>query len=228
LGAPFNHTIAIHPKQVHIGKKGLVCEALIYWYRLLVDMCAHPTHVNELIPQATSYIGHTDASGISAGGVLMSIDGFYKNTVWRVEWPEEVSRDVVSDRNPKGSITNSDLEMATILLQWLVLEHVGPTFHRSSLARCDNTPACSWATKMSLRSNIAARLVQALALRQRIFQAAPMCMLHVARKENDILDIPSRSFRHGHRWDCPSNTQFCLVLIKKSLSHREHIGNSSS
>jgi len=57
-----------------------------------------------------------DASGISAGGAIMIIDGFYKNTVWKVEWPVEGSRKVVSDRIPKGSITNSDLEMAAILL----------------------------------------------------------------------------------------------------------------
>ena len=38
--------------------------------------------------------------------------------------------------------------------------------------------------------------------------AAPMITLHVAGKANDIADIPSRSFRHGHRWNCPSNTEF--------------------
>ena len=99
------------------------------WYRLLVDMRARSTHVNELVPQAISDVGHMDASGIGAGGVLMSVKGAYRNTVWRVEWPEEISKEVVSDRNPKGSITNSDLEMAALMLQWLVLEHVAPTFH---------------------------------------------------------------------------------------------------
>jgi len=57
-----------------------------------------------------------DASVIGAGGVLLSIRGLCKNTVWRVEWLVEVSREVVSDRNPKGSVTKSDLEMAAILL----------------------------------------------------------------------------------------------------------------
>ena len=34
-----------------------------------------------------------------------------------------------------------------------------------------------------------------------------MCMLHVVVKANGLAYIPSRSFRHGHKWDCPSNTQ---------------------
>ena len=36
------------------------------------------SHVNELIPQAISDIGHMDVSGIGAGGVLVSIYGLYK------------------------------------------------------------------------------------------------------------------------------------------------------
>ena len=37
------------------------------WNRLLVDMCAKPTHTNELIPQDISDVSHMDASGIGAG-----------------------------------------------------------------------------------------------------------------------------------------------------------------
>ena len=62
-----------------------------------------------------------DASGIGASGVWMSVRGAYSNMVWRVEWPEDISRSVVSDKNPSDTITNSDLEMAAIILQWLVL-----------------------------------------------------------------------------------------------------------
>ena len=62
--------------------------------------------------------------------------------MWRLEWPEEVSAQLVSDSNPEGSLNNSDLEMAALLLQWLVLKHIAVTRHRSALARCDNTPAC--------------------------------------------------------------------------------------
>ena len=62
-----------------------------------------------------------DASGIGTSGVWMRVRGAYSNMVWPVEWPEDISRSVVSDKNPSDTITNSDLEMAAIILQWLVL-----------------------------------------------------------------------------------------------------------
>ena len=208
LCAPFNQTIAIHPLRVALGPKGLVRPAFQDWLRLLADMRARPSHVNELVGQPIADVGNMDASKVGAGGVWFSTESCYPPTVWRLEWPPDVWILLVSDRNPKGSITNSDLEMAAILIQWLVLEHITITMHRSALARSDNTPACSWATKMSPKSRISARLVRALALRQRICQAAPMYTIHVAGKANDIADIPSRSFRDSHRWNCPSDEQF--------------------
>ena len=36
---------------------------------------------------------------------------------------------IVSEINSKGSISNSDLEVAEILLQWLVLEHIAPPLY---------------------------------------------------------------------------------------------------
>ena len=162
-------------------------------------MKRRPTHVNELVGQPISDVGNMDASGIGAGGIWMSTSVSYHNLVWRVEWPSDISTSVISDKNPTGSITNSDLEMAAILLQWIVLEMITPTRHRSVLARSDNSPACSWATRMSPKSAVAVKLVQALALRQRICQTSPMTTLHVAGKANNIADIPSRSFREGHR-----------------------------
>ena len=210
LCAPFNRTVSAQPKMVALGRKGAVHGAFLDWKFLLLDMKRRPTHVNELVPQETSDVGNMDASGIGAGGVWMSVLGAYNNIVWRVEWDAEISRRVVSDKNPRGTITNSDLEMAAILLQWLILEQIATTRHRSALARSDNTPACSWATKMSPKNPIAARLVRALALRQRICQASPMATIHVAGKANDIADIPSRSFRKGHRWNCPSNLDFLI------------------
>jgi hypothetical protein len=44
--------------------------------------------------------------------------------IWRVEWPEDIGNNVVSFDNPSGTITNSDLEMAGMLLHFLVLEHL--------------------------------------------------------------------------------------------------------
>ena len=129
----------------------------------------------------------------------MSLSSGYKNVVWRVEWDAEISHRVVSDRNPKGTITNRDLKIAVISLAWLILEQITPTHHQSTLARRDNTPACSWATRMSPKSTISDRLVRTLALRQSLCHTGPMATIHVAGKANAISDISSHSFREGHR-----------------------------
>ena len=115
---PFNHTISVHPKIVSLSSKGLVYAALANWRRLLIDMRACPTRINDLVGQRISDIGYVDALGISAGGVWMSTTSEYSNIVWRMEWPKIVSDRLISDKNPAGTITNSDLEMVGILVAW--------------------------------------------------------------------------------------------------------------
>ncbi len=47
--------------------------------------------------------------------------------VFRLQWPPDVTAIVISDSNPKGAITNSDLELAGLVILWLMMEHVcGP------------------------------------------------------------------------------------------------------
>ena len=92
------------------------------------------------------------ASG--AGGVWMSTKVAYPNIVWQVQWPEEITKDVVSDNNPKGKIINSYMEMEAVLLQWLVREDNSLINHETILGCSDNAPACSWATIMLPKSNV--------------------------------------------------------------------------
>ena len=44
--------------------------------------------------------------------------------MFRYEWPHDIKADLVSEDNPNGSITNSGLEMAGLLMLWLVMENV--------------------------------------------------------------------------------------------------------
>ena len=145
----------------------------------------------------------------------MSTTWAYTNIVWRVQWSEEITKDVVSNDNPKGKITNSDLEMASFLLLWIVREDISPITHETTLGRRDSTTACSWETRMSPKSNVAARLARALALWQRICQAGPLVMLNVPGEDNYITDITSRSFTDNDRWFFPSNTYFIKLFAKQ-------------
>jgi hypothetical protein len=78
-----------------------------------------------LIVNDPGYIGYCDASKLGAGGVWLTGTQTLAPVVrWRVEWPNNVRSQVVSFENPGGTILNSDLEMAGMLLQFLVLENL--------------------------------------------------------------------------------------------------------
>jgi hypothetical protein len=77
-------------------------------------------------------------------------------TVWRVQWPDDIRLSVISFDNPSGSLSNSDLEMAGMLLLYLVLEHLTTLRHIHVAAWCNNTPTVAWMNKLSAsRSPIA-------------------------------------------------------------------------
>jgi hypothetical protein len=42
--------------------------------------------------------------------------------VWRIQWPPDIKKIVVSSANPAGTFTKLDLEMAGVILHTLVLE----------------------------------------------------------------------------------------------------------
>ena len=142
-----------------------VQEALTDFCMLLNTEAAEPMHVHELVPGAPAVVRYCDAYRMGAGGVWLSGTKHIKPVVWRVEWLDDIRAALVTQDNPNRTIYVSDLEMAGLLLQYLMLkwpralrnEHVG--------AFCDNTPTVSWAAKLvSKQSRIAGRLLQALAI----------------------------------------------------------------
>jgi len=70
------------------------------------------------------YVGIVDASSHGVGGVVFGKLSACTPTVFRWQWPKDIRSQLVSFKNPKGTITNSDLEMAGLLLLWLTMEGV--------------------------------------------------------------------------------------------------------
>ena len=116
--------------------------------------------------------------------------------VWAVLFPEEVRNRLVSDQNRQGDITNSDLELAGILLGWIVLEAIMPQIkHYQTGMFCDNTPTVAWENRLASKRSIkAGRLLQALALQQRLAQVPPLLTMSIAREKNYMVDLASRAF----------------------------------
>jgi len=131
--------------------------------------------------------------------------------VWRVEFPPEICRQVVSQNNPTGSISNSDLEMTGLLLQWIVLESVTELAHAHVACWCDNTPTVAWATKLlSTKATKAAQILRILALRMLHCRASPLTTLHIAGDTNKMADFASRSLQ-----EFPNPNMFLTEFTKR-------------
>ncbi len=99
-----------------------------------------------------------------------------------------------SEANPKGTITNSDLELAGLVLLWLMMEHVcGPLIEKRIALFSNNSPTVSWIERMACRSSLVAeQLIRVLALRFNIQKVCPITTLHIAGDQNSMTNIPSR------------------------------------
>ena len=197
LFTPLNHALKGGPTTVPLGAKGDVRAALLDLRQLVLTLADRPTHVNEiLLPAAPHYIGYCDASAFGAGGVWFSGTCPLPETVWRLQWPPDITAAVVSDSNPAGTLTNSDLELAAVVLHLNTLESVAPSLrHKHILVHSDNTPSVAWVTKMATKtakSDAAHRLIRGMAIRQRMLESAPVSITHVAGVDNALADIASR------------------------------------
>jgi hypothetical protein len=146
---------------------------------------------------------------------------------------------VVLATNPTGTITNSDLEIASVLLHELVLKTtVGREKMRGAQAtiRCDNSPAVSWRNRMATQSNspISFQLLRGLAMRQRLNPSAPPAIFHVAGVKNIQADVASRPLHrvasHFHLMEkspsamCP-NTFLTLFDLSYPLPQKQLLTN---
>ena len=95
-------------------------------------MSSQPTRIAEFVSVYSSAEGHHDASGKCEGGVwfpsahLTTREGASNQPlVWRLRWPPHISSLLITDSNPGGMITNSDLELEVGMLH---LEALAQTF----------------------------------------------------------------------------------------------------
>jgi hypothetical protein len=188
--SPLNKATKGEPKEVGLGKQSETRAALLDLRHIILSLASRPTHVSELVEYEPELAGTCDASSAGAGGVW--IGHGVQPTVWRIEWP----RDVVAQYK-QGQLTNSDLEMAAVLAQYLVAEQLRPMERCHTAIWSDNSPATSWSTKMADKATtpIAGQLLRALAMRQRTTRAALPTVTHYAGACNLLADTASRSFQ---------------------------------
>ena len=106
-------------------------------------MSTRPNYLAEIVQRLASALGFTDALGMGAGDVWIDPNDDSHNFVWWFEWSEDIWNDLVSWDNPKGRITNSNLELAVLVLQESVFPLVCTNWEwYTPVTDSDNTPYC--------------------------------------------------------------------------------------
>ena len=109
------------------------------------------------------------------GGIIVGDLCVCDPTVFRVEWADDIKNNIKPADNPTGKITNSDLELAGALLQWLVIEEVCNLTLACHIALFSNNQnTVTWIEKLAAKSLlIAGQLIRALALWLKLKRACP-------------------------------------------------------
>jgi hypothetical protein len=130
-------------------------------FRWIVDnLCNRPTRIAEIVPLLPSCMGFHDASGQGSGGVWFPSQGVVprgmsqqKPLLWRFKWPKEIADQLITEANPQGSISISDLELAGGLLHLDVLCNAYDVRERTVLSKTDNLATLFWQRKGSTTSD---------------------------------------------------------------------------
>jgi len=210
LLSPFYKVLSRQPRVVFLQRNQPLQQALQETRTFLRDSITTPNHCRNLVTGWPDYVGVCDASKFGVGGIVVGELKEVPPTVFRVEWPMEVQQELVSEKNPRGSITNSDLECAGLVMVWLLLEAMVDDLSGARIALySDNSPSVSWIQRLaSRRSQVAMQLIRALALRLQLRKASPLTTLHIAGVHNQLTDVPSRSFGSNPAWACTTDTDF--------------------
>jgi hypothetical protein len=216
--SPCNRILRKRPTVVYMHRNAPLFSAIRDMRTILRESTTRPTRCKELVAGWPDYVGVCDASSYGAGGVIIGELSECRPTVFRLQWPPDITASVISDKNRGSKQTNSDLEMAGLLLLWLMIEHVCSCLVEKKVALfSDNSPTVSWVQRMACRSSlIAEQLIRVLALRINSQRSCPLTTLHIAGDQNTMTDIPSRSFGSKPKWHFKTEHDF-LTFFNSSF-----------
>jgi len=217
LLSPCNAVLRWAPQTVYLHRNEHLRQAIVDIRALLRESTVRPTKCTELVSDWPDFIGIKDASGHGVGGIIVGEKMGCPPTVFRLKWPEYISNDINTAENPRGRLTNSDLELAGLLLLWLVMEDVckpPPACHVALFS--DNQPTVHWVERLASKSSaVAGQLLRALALRLKLKAASPLTPQHIRGIENAITDIPSRSFGSNPAYFCETDADLKPLFDSK-------------
>ena len=76
-----------------------------------------------------------------------------KPLLWRTSFPRDIADSVITDDNPNGTITNSDLELAAeVLAVGVILTEAPDVKHKTLGTLSDNSATVGWIDRMASKS----------------------------------------------------------------------------
>jgi hypothetical protein len=148
---PCNRLLTKRPEVVYLHRNAPLFLAIRDMRTILRESTTRLTRCKELVAGWPDYVGICDASSYGAGGVIIGELSECCPTVSRLQWPPDITASVISDKNKGRKITSLDLEMAGLLLLWLMIEHVYSCLvvvEKKVALFSDNSPSVSWVQRM--------------------------------------------------------------------------------
>jgi hypothetical protein len=182
------------PVSSRLRLNNLVTDSLQDWVILAQTLTTNPTPIRSLVPAPPDFLGAVDASGVGVGGFWTTPHSDRPAMVFRHKFPDHISANLISTQNPSGTLTNSDFELAALVLGSGVLASHATLNHSHIWCASDNTPAVAWCQRGSPSSkNPNAYLLRWLAslCRAHTFVLRPVS---VPGHSNVVADFCSRSF----------------------------------
>ncbi len=210
LLSPFNRLLKCCQPVVYFHCNKPLHSAISNCQTILRESTWQPTCCRELVAGWPDFVGVVDASSHGVSGVIIGELSERPPMVFWLQWPPDNTANVVLDKNPKGKFMNLDLELARLVILWLMMEHVCCSLAKKRVAFfSDNSPTVSWVQQMASRSSLVAKqLIRILVLHFNIHTVCPITMLHIAGNQNAMTDIPSRSFGREPKWHFQSELDF--------------------
>ncbi len=152
---PINTALQGNPKIIGLGATSELRVALEDLISLLCLLSSCPTHLFELVPDMPRYVSYHNTAAKGARRVWFSLEDHMLPLLWRKVFPSDIAANVISDTNPAGGITSSDLELAAEVMAIGVILIMALHIKHAPLGTlCDNIPTVSWVEKNGIKGHV--------------------------------------------------------------------------
>jgi hypothetical protein len=144
LFSMLQHALGHRPGRIRLTT--LLRATLQEWLSLANTAHLHPMPIVAVVPRCPTTLAATDASKQGMGGFVITPqhNGERRYDIWRAPFDTFIQKQLVSTDNPAGTVTNSDLELTSLLVGAYIAAHAASQPHPHIAIATDNTSAQSW------------------------------------------------------------------------------------